>query len=71
MLMQWYMDQVILLITKDTKARLVFLEVINMLKPSAVLFKPSIFVQVLRQVLNPVTFSPLHTQDPLKLLEWK
>jgi 2-polyprenyl-6-methoxyphenol hydroxylase-like FAD-dependent oxidoreductase len=70
-LMQWYMDQVILLIAKNPNVCLVFLEVINMLKPSAVLFKPSIFVQVLRQVLNPVTFSPLHTQDPLKLLEWK
>ncbi|WP_414582613.1 FAD-dependent oxidoreductase [Scytonema sp. PCC 10023] len=70
-LMQWYMDQVILLAAKNPNVCLVFFEVMHMLKPSAVLFQPSIFVQVLRQVLISFMFSHLYTQQPLKLSEWK
>ena len=66
-LIQWYMDQVILLATKSPNVCSVLSEVIHMLKPPTVLLTPSIFLQVLRQMLISLMFSPPDNQQLLKL----
>ncbi|HEY9671681.1 MAG TPA: hypothetical protein V6D11_09575, partial [Waterburya sp.] len=50
--MHGYMDQVMQLTTEDAKVRFVLLEVLNMLKPPTALFRPSILIQVLREMFR-------------------
>jgi 2-polyprenyl-6-methoxyphenol hydroxylase-like FAD-dependent oxidoreductase len=58
-LMHWYMDQIMELSTRNTSVCLVFLEIMQMLKPPSALFHSRIIAQVLRQALE-LTF---HSQE--------
>jgi 2-polyprenyl-6-methoxyphenol hydroxylase-like FAD-dependent oxidoreductase len=61
-LFNWYIDKIVKLTTYDSEVRLRFFEVMHMLKAPSVLFKPSIILKVLRQMID-IRYSTLQLKN--------